>query len=495
MILIVDDKKENIFSLKTLLESKNFEVDTSLSGEEALKKVLKKDYALIILDVQMPGMDGFEVAEALSGYSKTKDIPVIFLTANNTDKKFITRGYESGGIDYITKPVDPDILMLKVRTFSRLYEQTLSLNEAQTRLQLEIETRKQAQEELKTQVEHLHSIMESLPQIAFTADNQGNITFVNHNWYRYSLSSARFPETHPDDFNALQDFQLNCHSLNLPVECEIRIKEIESSAYRHHLLRIIPIIEDEKVCNWVGTLTDINDQKLIESKKDEFLSIASHELKTPLTGIKAYVQLLERVIAKTEIPAAPTYIERAKDEVIKLESLIADLLDISKIENGQLKINKKEMDLEKIISHAIDTIYQTYPNTITIERQGDIFEELIHADAMRIEQVLINFLSNAIKYSPDAEKVIVKTAVKDDSIFIAVQDFGIGIPPEKQKHIFSKFYRVEESSLKFQGLGIGLYICAEIINQHNGSFGVESKVGEGSTIYFTLPIKHRLKYA
>ncbi len=101
MILIVDDKKENIFSLKTLLESKNFEVDTSLSGEEALKKVLRKDYALIILDVQMPGMDGFEVAEALSGYSKTKDIPVIFLTANNTDKKFITKGYESGGIDYI----------------------------------------------------------------------------------------------------------------------------------------------------------------------------------------------------------------------------------------------------------------------------------------------------------------------------------------------------------------------------------------------------------
>lgn len=495
MILIVDDKKENIFSLKTLLESKNFEVDTSLSGEEALKKVLKKDYALIILDVQMPGMDGFEVAEALSGYSKTKDIPVIFLTANNTDKKFITRGYESGGIDYITKPVDPDILLLKVRTFSRLYEQTVSLNEAQTRLELEIESRKQAQEELKMQVEHLHSIMESLPQIAFTADSQGNITFVNQNWYRYSLSSERFPETHPDDFDALYDFQLNCHTLHTPVEREIRIKEIESGVFRYHLLRIIPIIEEEKVCNWTGTLTDINDQKLIESKKDEFLSIASHELKTPLTGIKAYVQLLERVIAKSEVPAAMTYISRAKDEVLKLESLIADLLDISKIENGQLNINKKEMDLEKIISHAMETIQQTHPSKLTIERQGDIFHQPIHADAMRIEQVLLNFLSNAIKYSPDAEKVIIKTEVQEDYIFIAIQDFGMGIPPEKQKHIFSKFYRVEESSLKFQGLGIGLYICAEIINQHHGSFGVESKVGEGSTIYFTLPIKHRLKYA
>lgn len=495
MILIVDDKKENIFSLKTLLESKNFEVDTSLSGEEALKKVLRKDYALIILDVQMPGMDGFEVAEALSGYSKTKDIPVIFLTANNTDKKFITKGYESGGIDYITKPVDPDILLLKVRTFVRLYEQTLSLNEAQQKLQLEIESRKQAQEELKTQVEHLHSTMESLPQIAFTADNQGNITFVNHVWYKYSLSSARFPETHPDDLNALQNFQLNCHSLHAPVEREIRIKEIETNTFRYHLLRIIPIAEENKVCNWVGTLTDINDQKLVESKKDEFLSIASHELKTPLTGIKAYIQLVERVVTKSDVPTAPLYIERAKDEVLKLESLIADLLDISKIQNGQLKVNKKEIDLEKIINHAIDTIHQTYPSNLAIERQGDLFDQPIYADAMRIEQVLVNFLTNAIKYSPDAEKVIIKTEVQEDDILIAVQDFGIGIPAEKQKHIFSKFYRVEESSLKFQGLGIGLYICAEILKQHQGNFGVESKVGEGTTIYFTLPIKHHITYA
>src|ERR1700677_3414285 len=109
MILIVDDKPENIFALKKLLESNKFDVDTALSGEEALKKVLKNSYMLIILDVQMPGMDGFEVAEALSGFSKAKDIPVIFLSAVNTDKNFITKGYNSGGMDYVAKPVDPDI--------------------------------------------------------------------------------------------------------------------------------------------------------------------------------------------------------------------------------------------------------------------------------------------------------------------------------------------------------------------------------------------------
>src|SRR5688500_11835465 len=124
MILIVDDKPENLFSLKTILERHGFKVDTALSGEEALKKVLRHTYSLIILDVQMPEMDGFEVAEALTGSSRSKQTPILFLSAVNTDKKFITKGFESGAVDYITKPVDPDILILRVRTFYRLYEQS-----------------------------------------------------------------------------------------------------------------------------------------------------------------------------------------------------------------------------------------------------------------------------------------------------------------------------------------------------------------------------------
>src|SRR5688572_24575550 len=135
MILIVDDKKENLFSLKKLPELNSFEVDTAASGEEALKKILKHEYALIILDVQMPVMDGYEVAESISGYSKTKNIPIIFLSAVNIDKSFITKGYVSGGVDYITKPFDPELLMMKVRTFIRLYEQTSELKRIQKELE------------------------------------------------------------------------------------------------------------------------------------------------------------------------------------------------------------------------------------------------------------------------------------------------------------------------------------------------------------------------
>lgn len=149
MILIVDDKQENLFSLKTLLQLNAYEVDTASSGEEALKKILKKEYALIILDVQMPGMDGYEVAETVSGYSKTRDIPIIFLSAVNIDKRFITKGYASGGVDYITKPFDPDLLLLKVKTFYRLYEQTRELKQTQDALEKEVEVRKRAQKALE----------------------------------------------------------------------------------------------------------------------------------------------------------------------------------------------------------------------------------------------------------------------------------------------------------------------------------------------------------
>lgn len=156
MILIVDDKYENLFSLKTLLQLYAYETDTAASGEEALKKILKNEYSVIILDVQMPDMDGYEVAEAISGLNKTRDIPIIFLSAVNIDKRFIAKGYDSGGVDYITKPFDNDLLLLKVRTFYRLYEQRKELKLVEDALRREIEMRKKSQEE----IEQINSLLE-----------------------------------------------------------------------------------------------------------------------------------------------------------------------------------------------------------------------------------------------------------------------------------------------------------------------------------------------
>jgi signal transduction histidine kinase len=182
MILIVDDNQENIFSLRSLLHLHHFEVDAAFSGEEALRKILQNSYSLIILDVQMPDMDGFEVAEALSGYSKSKDIPIIFLSAVNTHKKFVTKGYTSGGVDYVTKPFDPDILLLKVKMFYRLSEQTAQLQALEKNLREEIELRKRAEvllekkveertRELKKSNQRLEESNKELQQFAFIASH------------------------------------------------------------------------------------------------------------------------------------------------------------------------------------------------------------------------------------------------------------------------------------------------------------------------------------
>lgn len=486
MILIVDDKRENILSLRKILEIHDFKVDTALSGEEALKKVLKNNYFLIILDVQMPGMDGFEVAEAISGTSKTRDIPIIFLSAVNTEKRFITKGYASGAIDYITKPFDPDILILKVRTFYTLNQQTQALNKIQQSLREEINIRTRIQLELKEKNSELQSILETIPQIAFTAKPDGTIEFVNAHWYEYATSANEFP-TIKGDGDSIADKWKKAITTGEKLELELCICKQASNLYRWHLLRAIPVKEDEKIVKWVGTFTDIEEQKRALDKKDEFISMASHELKTPLTSIKAYIHLLHAALENEhKSEESKLFVERTQKQVDKLYNLITDLLDISRIESGRLKFNKKWFNFKTLLHNTIETINQTYP-AHTVHVQGDSDLE-VFGDDMRLEQVLINYLSNAIKYSPDCKDVYVTTTVSGNTLQVAVKDFGIGIPRENQKKIFDKFYRAEDTSNRFQGLGIGLYICSEIISRHNGTFNVESEAGKGSTFYFTIPI-------
>ncbi len=430
MVLIVDDNQNNIYSLKKLLESNDFEVDTAISGEQALGKALKNNYSLIILDVQMPDMDGFEVAETLAGYSKTKEIPIVFLSAVSTEKRFITKGYKSGGIDYVTKPIDPEILLLKVKTFYNLQENNLAMKRTQQNLELEVKGRRESQATMKSQIDHFHLMLQALPQIAFTLNQNGEVDFVNCKWYLYSESEQDFPETHPDDHDIKKEFE-ECRKRGKAMELEVRIKNIKTQLYRYHLLRMSPVFEGDLIKNWVGTFTDIDDQKKVEKEKDEFLSIASHELKTPLTSIKAYTQLLERKLKLNNENSELLYVEKTLDQIEKLNSLITDLLDVSKIENGKLKINKKPENLESVLQSAIETILHTSGNNVKIERHGVKPDFLIPFDKIRIEQVLINFLSNAIKYSPDNNQIFVTTFADEKEVRISVTDFGIGIPDFK----------------------------------------------------------------
>jgi PAS domain S-box-containing protein len=236
---------------------------------------------------------------------------------------------------------------------------------------------------------------------------------------------------------------------------------------------------------------DITDQKLAEKLKDEFISIASHELRTPVTGIRAYVDiLLQNYHESAELPA-PDLLKNMKRLTDRLTDLIRNLLDVSKIREGQMQLNKTWIDLNGLIVALTEDMRRATPghqlgHQLILElQQGGLF---VMADKERISQVLTNLLSNAVKYSPDADKVILSSAREGRMIRIDVRDFGIGLSPEDQKKVFQRFYRtLDTGNRSFPGMGLGLYIAAGIVSQHHGEIRVDSTPGSGSVFTVLLP--------
>lgn len=223
--------------------------------------------------------------------------------------------------------------------------------------------------------------------------------------------------------------------------------------------------------------------KKLESKKDEFIGIASHELKTPLTSIKAYIQLLEREELKDK---ERSYVKKASSQIKKLSGLISDLLDVSKIQAGKLQLNTTHFLLSELIDDSVESVEHMFTSHF-IAKPNTIPEVIIHGDKFRLEQALTNFLVNAIKYSPDKNKVHVNTKVSKYEVIIEVIDEGIGISVDNQQKIFDRFFRAEELLPSLSGLGIGLYISNEIVKRHKGNIGVRSELNKGSTFFLSLP--------
>ena len=222
------------------------------------------------------------------------------------------------------------------------------------------------------------------------------------------------------------------------------------------------------------------------AKKDEFMSIASHELKTPLTSVKTSLQLLERMVNKNEgLESAGPFVAIAVKQTNKLSEIISDLLDVTRIQAGKLELFKSDFNLLQMIRESVEQF--NFPeNRHKIVIEGDP-ELTIHADIKRIEQVLSNLLTNALKYSDakDAETVSIKK-LNDGPVRVAITDHGIGIPEDKIENIFDRFYRVENTSQNFSGVGLGLYISSEIIKRHNGEIGLTSTLGNCSTFWFII---------
>jgi len=523
MILIVDDKAENIFSLKRTLERNGFEVDTAESGEEALKKILKNAYALIILDVQMPGMDGFEVAEAISGYSKARDTPIIFLSAVNTDKKFITKGYTSGGVDYIAKPVDPEIFMLKVKTLHKLYEQNRALNDVQHSLMAEIEFRKRAEDELNKKVQELHFILEAIPQIAFTLTSDGKIEYVNEQWYLYAPHAKTMPQFHADDMHIAERWEESIRT-GTALVCEVRIHNIISNTYRYHLLKMLPVKKEDQILKWVGTFTDIQHQKTankqLETKVEErtqellwknkeleasntelqqFASVASHDLKEPLRKIQISGSILEEH-AQQYTPEIAKNLSRIGRAAARMTMLINDLLDYSRL---SIETLFQPINLDEIIREILSDLEWTIRDRNAIVYMDNL-PLSIYAIPGQMRQVFQNLISNSLKFiragvqpviHVSAERVkelSAESEVDDNGAYcrITVRDNGIGFDEQYLNKIFVIFQRLNQKDA-YEGTGIGLAIVKKIMDKHNGIITARSAEGAGAAFIMVLPMQQQ----
>ncbi|RYD70908.1 MAG: HAMP domain-containing histidine kinase, partial [Sphingobacteriales bacterium] len=240
------------------------------------------------------------------------------------------------------------------------------------------------------------------------------------------------------------------------------------------------------ICNFLDVHTDIEEQKREMDKKDEFIGIASHELKTPLTSLKGYLQLISSY-KKEEVPnLVKQYIDKANVSINKLQTLVNDLLDVSKIQAGRLEYALEATDIAGLVSACIENGRHMYPDYIFQNNATQSYR--VNANAERLEQVMMNLINNAVKYSRDDKNIIISTEQVNGKVRISVTDFGIGLSDEQIDRIFERFYRVEDKKFMASGLGMGLYISAEIIKNHMGIIGVYSKPENGATFYFELPL-------
>ena len=365
-------------------------------------------------------------------------------------------------------------------------------------LEVNIEQKTRIEEELRKNQEQLTRILETMAEGVGIMNRQGVSTYSNpmaqkilglkpHEKVGKEYYSPEWKYFRPDGTIMPKNEHpiMTAMTTGKPIyDYELGIEQPGRERF-YISINAAPIYNEKgEVISGIGTFMDVTNRRKAIQQKDEFISVASHELKTPVTSLKASLQMLSRMKDK---PSAklPELIDQACKSLDKVSTLVSALLNSSKITEGQLQLNKSEFVLSELVNDCC--IYIRNAGIHSLVTEGDL-QLKVYADPNRIEQVIVNFVNNAVKYSPDSRDIRIKIEKIDNSAKVSVADKGPGIPQEKLDHLFDRYYRVDSSGSQYSGLGLGLYISSEIIKRHAGAIGVNSKRGEGSTFWFTIPL-------
>ncbi|RZL41761.1 MAG: hybrid sensor histidine kinase/response regulator [Variovorax sp.] len=388
-LLIVDDLPDNLLALEALVRGPERRVFQATSADDALALMLDHEFAIAILDVQMPVMNGFELAEMMRSTERTRHIPIIFVSAAGRELNYAFRGYESGAVDFLQKPLDPQVVRSKVSVFVDLHR-------------------------------HRKALRHEMEALAASHREQDALV--------HQLQAAQ------------------------------------------------------------GEL-----QRAVRMR-DDFMSMVSHELRTPLNTLYLETQVRKMHLARGNLaPFAPEHlpamIERDQRQIQNMVRLIDDMLDVTRLRQGSLSIRPKPFDLAAMARRVVESLANQ------AEAAGSALE--LHApvdvpgtwDEFRIEQVLTNLLTNALRYGGGRPVTVEVAPTGDGHARMSVRDQGIGIAPQDQARIFEQFERTDDSRRHAAGLGLGLFITREIVRSHGGAITVESRPGEGSCFQVTLPAR------
>ena len=529
-ILLVDDRAENLLALEAILEPLGERTVRAHSGDEALKYLLTDDFAVILLDVQMPGLNGFETAELIKSRERTRYIPIIFLTAISKDEAYVFRGYSVGAVDYMSKPFQPDVLRSKVAVFVDLYRKQRQLKEQESLLheaavrQIELEHRARF---LAQEARTAHIVSTAMDAIV-VLDAQRHIEVFNAAAERMfgrsaadvigrpveqvvadeqldralTIASKEGADSSKAELSSLFGYRSTGEKfpLEVSVSCldvaddrsyAIIARDVTNRARAQKALRT----QAESLAENAAELRELNNelkerQEELEramTARNRFYASMSHELRTPINAIIGYNTLLLDHIYGPLNDKQTHGLERTHKAANHLLELVNDVLDLSKIEAGKIELTLQPVPFPGTIEDLFVTVRPLADEHATeLHLNIDGGAKAIISDPRRVRQILLNLLSNAIKFGRGQPIEVDLSLGAADHIEVAVTDHGEGIEPDDLPRIFDEFVQLSNSQ-QLGGTGLGLPISKRLATLLGGELRVTSERGKGSTFLLTLP--------